>query len=173
MSSIGGAVMSAIGSAIGSHASLLGNIGASRIKDREAEWQEQQAASALAAAAIEEAKLRRTGQRVMGSQVVAYSKAGVDSTGGSAAWVSRDTAMEIERDALMARYEGDLRATEYRNQATMTRFSAKLMRKGAWMNWIGDQFKIAGSMGSMGGSSGFGNNTSGGHNIGMPGNAGY
>lgn len=83
------------------------------------------------AAAREEAQ-RRQADRVLGSQRAALAQSG-GGMGGSALGVMKQSAAEAELDALMIRYEGDIRARGFDAQAEQERFAARNAKKaGYW-----------------------------------------
>lgn len=80
--------------------------------------------SAVMAGESEAAKIRAQGQRFLSSNRAAQAASGVDMTYGSADEVNQESAVNIEKDALLAGYQGRV------HQAKKV-FEAKLMKRQA------------------------------------------
>lgn len=77
----------------------------------------QQADLAQQQAAVEADKVRKRGLLVLGQQGAAAAASGIDPSSGSAADVADDTTFNVQMDALRTKYNGDLQAWSYRQQA--------------------------------------------------------
>lgn len=109
--------------------------------------------SAVMAAESEAAKIRKAGERILGSNRAAQAASGVDLSYGSADEVNRETATNIEKDALLAGYQGRLQYSKKMYQAQLLKRQAKSAVLNAS---IGAASTILGSaekavMGGMGG----------------------
>lgn len=85
---------------------------------------EREAAEAQEAAAYEEKKFRRGGERLKARQRVLYAKAGVTPE-GSPLEVMEETAAELEMDALMIRRGGQLGYQRYTAEAGLERMAGR------------------------------------------------
>lgn len=85
---------------------------------------EREATEAQEAAAYEEKKLRKSGERFKARQRMLYAKAGV-SLEGSPLEVMEETATELEMDALMIRRGGQLGYQRYSAEAGLERMAGK------------------------------------------------
>jgi len=72
-------------------------------------------------AAVSEAAARRDARRAIGKAEAGYGASGVVGSEGSPLEVLQDSATEAELDALTIRYNGELGAMGYRDDATMAR----------------------------------------------------
>lgn len=88
--------------------------------DYNAQIAEREAGETQAAAAYEESKLRKGGERLKARQKVLYAKAGVTPE-GSPLDVMEQTAAELEMDALMIRRGGQLGYQRYTAEAGLER----------------------------------------------------
>lgn len=69
--------------------------------------------------------MRYAGNRLLGETRATQAKAGVDLSGGSAADVAAESALNIEQDALRALYGGRVKKWQADAQATITRTEGK------------------------------------------------
>jgi len=92
-------------------------------REYEAKLKEREATERLEAAAYEEKKFRKAGERLKARQRVALGKAGVLPT-LSAAEVLEETATELEEDALMIRRGGQVGAQTLTTEAQFARYGA-------------------------------------------------
>ena len=79
--------------------------------------------------AAEDLQRRRAGS-VLASQRAAIAQGGL-GTGGSMGAIAAQSGRDAEMDALNIRYEGGLRETSLREEATQQNWQAKQLRKGA------------------------------------------
>lgn len=93
-------------------------------REYEAKLKEREATERLEAAAYEEKKHRKAGERLKARQRVAFGKAGVLPT-GSALEVLEETASELEMDALMIRRGGTVGAQRLTAGAQLSRFAGR------------------------------------------------
>jgi len=89
-----------------------------------AQLAEREAKEAQEAAAYEESKFRKGGERLKARQRTLYAKAGVTPE-GSPLEVMEQTASELEMDALMIRRGGQLGYQRYTAGAALERFAGK------------------------------------------------
>ena len=94
------------------------------LNERNAQLAEREAVQAQEAAAFEERKFRKGGERLKARQRVAFAKAGVTFE-GSPLEVMERTAIELETDALMIRRGGRLGAQRLTAEAGLQRFAGK------------------------------------------------
>lgn len=104
---------------------------AERQAKSEAQWaeykaqlEEREATERQEAAAVEEKKHRKAGERLKARQRVAVGKAGVLPV-GSVSEVLEETASELETDALMIRRGGLTGAQRLREGAQLTRYAGR------------------------------------------------
>lgn len=90
-----------------------------------AQIQEQNAAVSRAEAGERESEVRRRSAMVLGSQRAAVAQAGGGS-GGSAADIMQQSAVSAELDALTTRYEGEMRARGFEQEAASHRYSGEV-----------------------------------------------
>ena len=94
------------------------------IREYEAKLIERQKLETQEAAAFEERKHRKAGERLKARQRVALGKAGVLPT-GSVLEVLEETATELEIDALMIRRSGQVGARALTAEAQLTRMAGR------------------------------------------------
>ena len=97
----------------------------------------------------EEAK-RREARGLLGKQAAAFAQSG-GGLDGSAADVMKQSATYAELDALTLRYEGDMRARGFENEARMERFAGKQARKAGYFKAAGSILSGAGAYYGAGG----------------------
>lgn len=93
-------------------------------REYNAQLAEREARETQVAAAYEESKLRKGGERLKARQKVLYAKAGVTPE-GSPLEVMEQTAAELEMDALMIRRGGQLGYQRYTAAAGLERMMGK------------------------------------------------
>lgn len=89
-----------------------------------AQLAEREAREAQEAAAYEETRFRKGGERLKATQRTRYAKAGVTFE-GTPSDVMEETASELERDALMIRRGGQVGAQRLTAEAALQRFAGK------------------------------------------------
>ena len=94
------------------------------MREYNAQLAEREAAEAQTAAAYEEKKFRKGGERLKARQRALYAKAGVTPE-GSPLEVMEQTAVELEKDALMIRRGGELGYQRYTAQAGLERMAGR------------------------------------------------
>ena len=104
-----GSVQNSIASANAANAEEIGRLNA--------QLSDYQARLATEQADIDEQNFRRQVRQLQGSQRVGYAAAGVVVGTGSSGDVAQDTAYQSERDALLIRYNGMIRANDYKIQS--------------------------------------------------------
>lgn len=113
--------LTAVAAAVGTAVSA---ISASQAANYNAELAEMQAVYATDVAAAEETRVRRVSDYQMG-KLRARAGASGRAMSGSVLDVLHESAINYEMDALNARYEGEVQAIGYRNEARMQKFKAK------------------------------------------------
>lgn len=100
----------------------------------------QNATTASAQADLREEQMRREARQVQGAQRAAVAESGTGFVGSNLDILSQD-AVTASLDALNARYEGQLQAAGYRNDAITQDYQAKGFKKqakaakvGAWLS---------------------------------------
>jgi hypothetical protein len=86
----------------------------------------QNAEQAILQAAQEERRVRTLGRKEVGTMVAGYGASGI--VGGSSLDVLAESIANLELDALNVRYGGQVKATNFRNEATYERYRAKEAR---------------------------------------------
>lgn len=81
--------------------------------------------SAIMSAEDRAAQIRRAGDRLLSSNRAIQAASGVDLTYGSADEVNRETAANVEKDALMASYSGRLAFSQKAYEAQLLKRQAK------------------------------------------------
>lgn len=89
------------------------------------------ASNALKVASVQEDQKRRENAQHIGGQKAALIESGIDITSGSGADLVEQSAINNELDALNIRYEGQLKANSYSNQANSYTAQAGLDDMGA------------------------------------------
>lgn len=103
---------------------------AKRAKDYNADVMESEAAIAMQQGGAREDQNRRRAREFMGTQRASAAQAGV-GLGGSIGDVLGDSAAEAELDSLNIRYESNLQSLGMKNQAAMTRWEGKELKRQA------------------------------------------
>lgn len=141
---------------------------AQRAAEFNAATMEAEARIARAQGGAREEQQRRRAREFLGTQRAAAGQAGV-GLGGSIADVLGDSAAEAELDALNIRYESNLQALGMENQAAITRWQGKELKRQARAKAVAsiisgssDYAKTAGSIFAKkpGGGAGFGGSPS-------------
>lgn len=125
---------------------------------------EQNSTAELQQTGQREEAQRRQARQVLGAQRAALAESG-GGMGGSAADVMQQSSANAELDALMMRYEGDLRARGMRTEAVMERYAGKQAK-------IASYYKAGGSVLSGAASYGKGAGWGGGASKGASGASG-
>lgn len=88
---------------------------------------------------------RRQMRMRAGESRAAAVESGFDPNSGSLGAMQAKTAAEMELDVLTARYEGELQALSFDNEAASHKSRAKAARRQAWLNAAGTVFGSAGN----------------------------
>jgi len=123
------------------------------LQEYNAKLAEREAVETQEAAAYEESKHRKGGERLKASQRVAYAKAGVTPE-GSPLEKMEQTASELEMDALMIRRGGELGYQRYTAEAGLQRMAGRsallrgrAARRASRIGMAGTAFSGAGQLG--------------------------
>lgn len=100
--------------AVGTAVSLVGTLASSNAQASSAR---QNADFAQQQSAVEQEQIRRQGQKTLGQQKAAAAASGVDIGNGSYQDVEADSQQQIQYDLLKSKWNGDVRAWQYRQQA--------------------------------------------------------
>jgi hypothetical protein len=114
--------------------------------DYNAQVAEQNAVQAIALSAQQERQ-----QRIIGRKAIGDIKAGFGASGlsmeGSATDVLAESMAAAEMDALTVRYGGQVKSTNFKNDAMMSRYNATAARAGGQ---VGAAATVLGGLGSTG-----------------------
>lgn len=154
----GGAVA---GGVIGGIGSILAGQSTSKTLQYNAQIQENNANAALTSASLNADKQELQAQRVIGQAKANYGASGVSATSGSVLNVIAASAGNAELDRQNTLYGGQVKATNYENQASLDSFEADQTMKGAWTSAIGGVI-TAGIMSNASGGGGGGSTSGGG-----------
>jgi hypothetical protein len=131
----GGAKGSQIGGGIGD---LIGGFGSfqegkdiGKMGNYNATIYEQQAASERANQKLLEYKKRKTYDAQLGTQTAMVGKSGIKMS-GSPLQVQLDSMANANLDLAIDKYNSDVKANSYQNEANMTRYEAKQAKKKAY-----------------------------------------
>lgn len=140
MLAIAGSLVSAAGSVIQGNAQAKMYEAQAKVAQNNARLAELQGVRELERGAREEQKFRRQARQFQGSQRTALAASGAQMSGSPLA-VLADTGMGIEEDATAIRfgtiqnkYERDVQAVNFRNEASAAQASAKNARTAGWLN---------------------------------------
>lgn len=136
---IAGGLVSAAGSVIQGNAQAKAYKAQAQVAENNARLAELQGARELERGAREEQKFRRQARQFQSSQRTALAASGAQ-VGGSALSVLADTNRGIAEDAttirfntLQNKYERDVQAVNFRNEASAARSSAKNAKMAGWI----------------------------------------
>jgi hypothetical protein len=114
-----------------------GNLQAGEAEGRAAEMNaqmaDQNASLALERAVMDERKLRAHGMKQIGDIRAGYGASGVTAT-GSALDVLRESAGALELDAQNIKYQGEIDAMSFRNEARVARYRGEYARSSSQIN---------------------------------------
>jgi hypothetical protein len=131
--------ISAATTIIGTGLSYMGQMQQARSQAAMAEYaaqaERQRAEQLRRLGQVEYTKRQMEGKKLLGRQLALYGAAGVEPTEGSPMVVMEETAAEIERDALMARYKYQVGAASAETSAALQEYKAKTYK--AAMPWQG------------------------------------
>lgn len=142
-------VLGAIGAGtlMGAVSQLQAGFASEKANKYNAKVMEANAQAAERAANYKAQILQRQHRQLMGHQRAMYSKAGVDLGSGSPLDVLTEDAGLMAEDVFMTRYQGEVEATGFRNQARAYRQQGKNAKMGGIFGTIGT---LVGGLGSMG-----------------------
>lgn len=113
---------------------LLSARSSSQQADYAAEQADANAAATRAQTAAREDIMRRQMGLALGEQRAAAAQSGFLSTEGSFAGLLSESKANTELDVLTSRYEGQLRALSFENEAASARAQAKQAKRQGWLN---------------------------------------
>lgn len=135
-----GGIVSAVGQYSSAQAQAKGKAYEAKIKDRNARIARSQAQA-------DAEDVRRDTRRRLATIRAAYGSKGF-SLAGSAIDVLEDQSAEGELAAQRVSYKGEIAATQQEDEAKLSRFESKSLRRSATIGLIGSGFETAGSVGS-------------------------
>lgn len=121
------ASISAVGSIAKGQSEKQAANGQAASQNYDAQIADQNAAMSYAQGSQQEETQRRQARQTLGEQRAAIAESGTGFSGSNAD-VMRQSATNAELDAMNIRYGADVQALGYKNQATSSRFNAKLSK---------------------------------------------
>lgn len=152
---VAGASASALGSVVKGNADAANFNAQAQADDYNAEVAKRNADQARLSAGAREDALRRRAAQVLGGQRAAVAQSHLVGSEGSLALVQEQSHDAAELDALMVRYEGNLQAKGFGEQATLDTYSAQVARGNARVARAGGYFGAAASL-LQGGATAYG-----------------
>lgn len=149
------AALVAGGAALGAVSAIRSGNAEYQAQQYNAQMAEQNAALAESQAAEEERRQRVLAKKQLGDIRASYGASGITQE-GSPTEILEESAANAELDALMIRHGGQVRASQYRNQAALSRFMGKEARIGGYLSAAGSLFRGAGGVAGMTGGGGGG-----------------
>lgn len=134
---VGMAGLSLAGAGLEAFGKVQAGESAVRAADIEAGGQERAGNLSLAAGFERGRMTREAGRRVQGSQVAGYSAAGVEASSGSSLLTRLETAKQVELDALKQEFAGLESNRVAQQQAALTRYGGRIVKKNAQSSAIG------------------------------------
>lgn len=152
---IGGGVIGAVGG-------IMAGQGQANALNYEAQVAQMNATTALTSAKLNADKQSLQAQKIMGQASANYGASGVSATSGSVLNVMAASAANAELDRQNTIYGGQLKATNYENQASLDKFGAGQAITGGYLRALGS-LAGAGAQASnlLGGGSAAGSGTAG------------
>jgi len=134
--------MMAASTAVGVIGTLSGASAQSAQLEQQKQMAEQNARLAKEQAEYNATVKQRTLNQVLGKQKAALAASGV--TGGSSEDVEYDSLLQGTLDSLMTKWQGDVQATNYKNQASGFKASASNAMTGGLLSAVGTAIRGAG-----------------------------
>lgn len=128
----GAGVLGGIGDVIGGVGSFIEGNQQKAMGNYNAAIYEQQAANERTSQKLLEYQKRKSIKAVLGTQVANVGKSGIKMS-GSPLEVQLDSMANASLDLSIDKYNSDVRATGYQNQANMTRWEAKNAKKASYL----------------------------------------
>ena len=139
------AAVSAIGTGVAAYGSIASSKAAADAADYEAQVAENNAKAQAQQAQVDADRLRRRNRRLRGKQTTAALKSGF-TISGSVQDIIRDSGIEGEKDVLARLYTGSVGANRSKQQANLSRFSAKNLKTSGYVQAGGSVLSGAGSV---------------------------
>lgn len=141
-------LLKALGIGVQAYGQYQAGLQEKAIHEYNAQIAEQAAEGTREKAAVDEKRLRRTGERVKGSQRAAAGASGATMESFEEVFV--DTAKEIELDALSIRHAGEVEAIAYEQQAQLSRLKGKAAKKKGFYGGVSSLLSGGGNIMGMG-----------------------
>ena len=123
----GGMALQGAGGLLGAYGQMQAGEAEAQAAEMNAQIAEQNSLLAVEQAKENERRLRVQGRKVLGDISSGYGASGVTAE-GSALEVLKSSAANIELDALNVRHEGAVKASMFRNEAKLSRYSGQAAR---------------------------------------------
>jgi ribosomal protein L9 len=131
-----GTAVGAVGSIVSGYQQMQSQKAQAAQMANNAQVQAANARNARLAAGVEEDRQRRANRINQGREAAVAAESGA-LLSGTALDVAEQNAEEDELDALLIRYQGELRATGFMNQANTQRANSRIMRSNASQSMVG------------------------------------
>ena len=119
-------VMMGVGTAVSAYGAYQQGKMQKQLNDYNAKVAMQNKIAVAEKAEYDKEQLKRRVRKLKGSTTVAFAKAGVDGTEGTAIDIFEELAIESEKDLLMIQYNADLKARGYEIEAQTAAFTGSM-----------------------------------------------
>jgi len=126
-------VMMGVGTAISAYGAYQQGKMQKQLNDYNAKVAMQNKIAVAEKAEYDKEQLKRRVRKLKGSTTVAFAKAGVDGTEGTAIDIFEELAIESEKDLLMIQYNADLKARGYEIEAQTASYTGAMAYKAGKM----------------------------------------
>ena len=126
-------VMMGVGTAVSAYGAYQQGKMQKQLNDYNAKVAMQNKIAVAEKAEYDKEQLKRRVRKLKGSTVVAFAKAGVDGTEGTAIDIFEELAIESEKDLLMIQYNADLKARGYEIEAQTASYTGAMAYKAGKM----------------------------------------
>lgn len=140
-------IAAAAGTALSAISSIQQAGDAARSMNTQADMLNASAQNARQVASAREDRVRYENALKLGEQRAAVVQSGADASTGSTLKLQSQSAGNAELDALYQRYEGELRAIDLGNEASMLKARAKSTRRAGYMSAAGTLLSSVGRYG--------------------------
>ena len=126
-------VMMGVGTAVSAYGAYQQGKMQKQLNDYNAKVAMQNKIAVAEKAEYDKEQLKRRVRKLKGSTTVAFAKAGVDGTEGTAIDIFEELAIESEKDLLMIQYNADLKARGYEIEAQTASYTGAMAYKAGKM----------------------------------------
>ena len=126
-------VMMGVGTTISAYGAYQQGKMQKQLNDYNAKVAMQNKIAVAEKAEYDKEQLKRRVRKLKGSTTVAFAKAGVDGTEGTAIDIFEELAIESEKDLLMIQYNADLKARGYEIEAQTASYTGAMAYKAGKM----------------------------------------